>query len=233
MNESLFTPKMSTNPNGFHFQRPEYVEGLSHKANLAMAMGAMASRLVSEERTRTIHPDGRRENVAEHSLMLVKVAVQLARAMYPHLDAGIVAIKAADHDDVESYVRDTPTDRISEQGRDEKAQRETRGSHQLALEYGEIAPGYVRDHAEYEAQNDPHSRFVRVVDKIMVVLIHIPNKGKTLRENYTYEDFVAKTHETAARLFGEYPEYNELIDLRTEIAMYLADQYLVDCHVTI
>lgn len=213
---------------GFYFKVPEVSEDLSRAARVALVMGAMASRLALEERTRLFHPDGRAENVAEHSLMLVKVATRLAQLFYPHLDAGMVAIYAADHDDVEAYVLDTPTDRITDHGRLEKAEREALGLAQLVDEYGAIVPSYARDVAEYEAQTDPHARFVRVVDKLLVLLVHATNKGDTLRKECPVEEYFSNTHATAARLKAEYPEYEDLIDLRTELAYYIAATYMTD-----
>lgn len=90
----------------FYFERPPYIESISEAANVAFAMGAVASRLVAEERTRCNHPDGRAENVAEHSFMLAKVAPELAILLYPKLDPGLVARFAIVHDDVEAYVGD-------------------------------------------------------------------------------------------------------------------------------
>jgi len=107
---------LNIEPNGFYYRSPDYDPDLSHAANTAIQMGAIASRLVLEERTRTHHPDGRAENVAEHSFMLAKVAAEIAAIMYPELDRGRIALYASVHDDIEAYVRDTPTDRIDAQG---------------------------------------------------------------------------------------------------------------------
>ncbi|HET7630108.1 MAG TPA: HD domain-containing protein [Candidatus Saccharimonadales bacterium] len=210
---------------GFYFERPEMVDGLSTPANLAIAIGAIASRLVREERTRTNHPDGRLENVAEHSLMLVKVAVALAQEFYPDLDAGKVAIAAANHDDVEAYVGDTPTDRINGNDLTSKAEREAIGLHQLTKEYGDLAPTYVKAVGQYEAQTDPHDRFVRVVDKLMTLLIHLPNDGQSIKDNYPKDEFIRLTEEAHQRLITEYPDFAELVELRRELAYHLAELY--------
>lgn len=212
-------------PNGFYYQAPDYEPSLSRAANVAIYMGAMASRLAREERTRTHHPDGRRENVSEHSNMLSKVATEIASEMYPGLDCGKIALFADAHDDVEAYVRDTPTDRIDDQGRLDKAEREAMGVKQLLEEHAHM-PAYCRRIREYEEQRIAEARFVRVVDKLTVLLIHIPNQGKILQENYTRQGFLYLTKEAEERLLREYPEYDLLIEMRTELAHHLADLYL-------
>lgn len=209
------------------FTRPQYETDLSAPVNLAIAMGAMASRLAREERTRTLHPDGRSENVAEHSLMLVKVATRLAREFYPDLDAGMVAILSADHDDVEAYVLDTATDRISEADRILKHQREAYGLSVLHQEYVDIAPSYVEDVTSYELQASAEAEFVKVLDKWMVLLIHIPNNGESLRANYSYEEYLQRTYLEGKRLAELFKRFPELVEGRTELALYLGKKYFL------
>jgi len=211
----------------FQFTAPAREDDLSEQANLAVGIGAMASRLVAEERTRCVHPDGRAENVAEHSLMLVKVAVALAGRFYPHLDAGKVAIYAAGHDDVEAYVGDTPTDLVN--GMPDftaKEAREKAGLAALVAEYASIAPDYAATIETYEAQQEPEARFVRIVDKLMVILIHIPNQGAELKRHYTERTFVDNNATIIEKFRNEYPEFTELHDLRLELAQYVAEKYL-------
>lgn len=218
----------SVRPNGFRFRRPEDDPTLSPAANLVCSMAAIAGRLVQEERSLCAHPDGRPENVAEHSVMLAKVAVELARLLYPHLDAGQVALAALNHDDVEAYVGDTPTHNITADGLMSKAAREAEGLGQLVAEYRDVAPGYAKDVQIYEAQEDPHVRFVRVVDKMMVLLVHLPNDGLVLREKFTREAYIAHRAQVRDRLIAQYPEYQELIELEKELSGWLADRYLGD-----
>ena len=210
----------------FLFRKPPTDNRLSNQANLAVAFGALSSRLVQELRTRTIHPDGRSENVAEHTLMLVKVATSLAQEYYSELDAGRVAIYASLHDDVEAYVGDTPTDSIAKHNSDDKKQREEAGLMQLTSEFKPVAPAYVRYATEYEAQVIAEARFVRVVDKIMVELIHLPNEGSELKKYYTPESAGEATKRNADKLMLQYPEYEQLIAVRSEIAHYMIDRFL-------
>lgn len=210
----------------FQYALPAAVPELTEPANIALAFGSLSSRLVAEMRTRVVHPDGRSENVAEHSLMLAKVSLQLARTMYPELDEGRIVTYAIIHDDVEAYVGDTPTDTITPLGREQKAEREAVGVTQLVREFADIARTYTQDIQTYEEQREPEARFVRVVDKLMTLLIHIPNEGAELRKHWTFEKLTWWTIQTANDLQAAYPEFDELVSVRTELAMYIARKYL-------
>lgn len=214
-------------PHPFQYSVPPYDNSLTHAANVVLATGSLASRLVQERRTRTTHPDGRRENVSEHSHMLAKVAYALACDMYPKLDRGKVVLYAILHDDVEAYVGDTPTDIITPEGRAAKKKREAAGIEQLLKEWTHIVPEYAVHTSLYEAQQDEEARFVRVVDKIMTLLIHIPNEGGQLRKNWTFSLLTGWLIDGANDLYAEYPEYGDLINVRTEIGMHLARKYLL------
>lgn len=211
----------------FLFRIPDTQPELSRAGNIALQMGAMASRLVLEKRTRTDHPDGRAENVAEHSFMLGKVATELAEHLYPELDANLVARLSLLHDDVEAYVGDTPTDHISPEDIVLKHAREAAAKEQLVQEYAHI-PGYSLQIEDYESQQSPESRFVGAVDKIMVLLIHLPNKAAVLRSQYTYSEFLESEEKRRLRLINRYPDFEEIVELRRELGQYIADTYMSD-----
>ncbi len=217
----------STEKVNFQFKRPEF-EGVSDVANAALGIGALASKLVQEERTRVEHPDGRTENVAEHSLSLVKVARELAVKLYPELDQNLVGSYASVHDDVEAYVGDTPTDFITDEGLEQKRQREKLGIAQLKKEYADL-PSYVQLIEDYEAQEIPEARFVRIIDKIMPILTHFANEGKVMKENYSSETLLnlKRRNESVRKYLEEYPEFKEVVDLREELVALMAEKFLI------
>lgn len=219
------TPE-NTKPVEFLYARPPEVPELGPGINVMLAMGSFASRMVREERSRTDHPDGRAENVAEHSYMLAKVAVALADEMYPWMDRGKIALYAISHDDVEGYVGDTPTDSIANHDQALKELREARGLQQLTAEFSGIAPGYVADVNTYEHQEEYEAQFVRIIDKLMVLLIHIPNEGAVLKANYTYDMLIQDAQRVERKLLEQYPHFIEIIEMRTQLCDYLADKYL-------
>ncbi len=216
------------NNHSFLYAVPPYDNSLMHATNVAIATGSLASRLVREERNRVVHPDGRNENVSEHSHMLSKVAYALACDMYPKLDRGLIVLYASLHDDVEAYVGDTPTHSITSEGRINKKQREERGLNQLVEEWTHIVPEYAVHASIYEAQDTPEARFVRVVDKIMTLLVHIPNNGVQLKQYWSFRTLMQWVIDGANELYVEYPEYGDLINVRTELGMYLARKHLCE-----
>lgn len=188
----------------------------------AIRMGALSSRLVSVTRTRTYHPDGRAENVAEHTLMLVKIAPVLASMLRPELDAGKVALYASLHDDVEVYCGDTPTDWLAQHDEAAKQAREQAAADRILNEYAWAAP-YAALFAEYEAQAIPEARFVRAVDKLTTLLIHFPNGGEILRSNYaSSEEFLQAEAALLNRDRHKYGEFTEVMALRAGIGARLA-----------
>lgn len=208
----------------FLFQIPQVEKSLSEAAVATIQMGGLASRQTSILRTRTHHPDGRDENVAEHSLMLAKVAPELAEMLYPKLDANLISRYATMHDDVEAYVGDTPTDIMAEHDPAAKAALEATGLQQLLTEYAHM-PKYVQLIGQYESQSTPEARFVRAVDKLMVLLIHIPNKCATLMRHYDRESFIRNELKAMERDAYKYGEFDKILALRKEIGLALVDIY--------
>jgi 5'-deoxynucleotidase YfbR-like HD superfamily hydrolase len=209
----------------FIFTLPVVEADASPQAVAAIQLSAMASQLVSIERTRCVHPDGRAENDAEHGFMLAKVAPELARILYPELDENAVARYGTVHDDVEGYVGDTPTDILSALDPRAKEKREAAGVAQLLKDYAHL-PSYCQAVREYEAQELPETRFVRAVDKLMVLLIHFPNDGVVLRQHYTYHSFLKGERELLARDGYKYGELQKIKELRQELAQILANRFL-------
>lgn len=207
------------------FEIPEVDKRVSRFANIAIQVGALASRMVQIERTRCIHPDNRAENVAEHSQMVAMVAPELARELYPQLDQNLVARFGMVHDVIEAYVGDTATDMLAGHSEATKEELETMGLEQLCREYAHM-PGFVDIVRRYEKQDEPEARFVRAVDKLMVMLIHFANNGETLRSLYTYESFLQNEAALLKRDAYKYGEFSEIIELRRELGQLLADRFL-------
>ncbi len=210
----------------FKFTRPEH-DGASQAARTALEIGALASRLAQEERTRVENPDGRRENVAEHSFMLAKVARELAVLLYPDLDPNLVVTYAMIHDDIEAYVGDTTTDIITAEELEQKYARERLGAAKLKEEYAHM-PEYVKLIENYEAQIVPEARFVRVVDKIMPIVVHFQDNGKVVKRNLSKEALLDPVRRSAkvASLRKQFPEFEEIISLREELVALMVETFL-------
>lgn len=186
-------------------------------AHMALQLARLSSRLALEERTLVNHPTGRAENVAEHSHMLALVAPAIAEAFYPQLDAGLVSRFATVHDVVEAYVGDTTTHKITEEELKLKQEREAKGLEQLLIEYSWLS-NFTRLVEQYEAQEIPEARFVRIIDKWMPILVHFSDGGKTLKEYASSGELKNNISTNAKRLTAKYPEYEELIAVRAELS---------------
>jgi len=176
----------------------------------------MAGRLALEARTVVDHIDGRAENVAEHNFMLSKIAVVIATKLYPELDAGKVALLTNVHDDVEAYVGDTPTHELTDEITLNKNKLEKLGLAILLEDYAHI-PFYLDLVTEYEAQETPEARFVRILDKLMPIVVHYNQDGETLRNYWTVEEFETHNERKEQKLLADYPEFEELISIRKEL----------------
>lgn len=209
------------------FQRPDPISDLTDRSNLVIAVAALCERLASEERTYVDHADGRPENVAEHCFLLAKVAVLLADAYYPDLDHGKIALYAMVHDDVEAYVGDTSTDPTANVDYQAKHDRELHALEQLSADYRPFSDAYIHYVTSYEEQTVPEARFVRMVDKVVVATQAYFDDGAVIKDKYTYDQFVAFQLERAKVWGDEYPEFTEVISIRTDMQMYLARKHLL------
>ena len=204
--------------NEFLFQVPTQEDSIGPIANDIVQLAALGSRLSQEERALLSHPDGRPENVAEHANMLTRIAPIIAERHYPKLNPGLVSIYATIHDDVEAYIGDTPTYRITESGLKQKDELEQIGLDQLKLEYAGI-PEYVAYVEDYEAQEIPEARFVRLLDKMMPLAFRFyQGDGQDLNKEWTEEEFKISSAQRSARLKDMFPEYTDLVAVRDELA---------------
>ena len=90
-----------------------------------LQVARLALRFGEIKRTAVRHADQvTPESDAEHTVMLAWIAPSIAARLYPQLDPQLVASLAQVHDMPEVYAGDTPTLRITEGERIDKAARE-------------------------------------------------------------------------------------------------------------
>ncbi len=202
----------------FLFKRPPNYKDFSPGTNITVQVSALVNRLAAENRTNCNHPDGRAENVAEHSFALSVVGPAVAEKLYPELDANLICRFATIHDTLEAYVGDTPTFDISEEGQRKKEELEFSAFIKMKKEFVHL-PGLLHLVETYEAQVVPEARFIKVFDKVIVWQIHFSDKGQTFKREYTPE--LLKKHEVkkAADLRKNYPEFEDIITIREELVL--------------
>ncbi|ETW95356.1 MAG: phosphodiesterase [Candidatus Entotheonella factor] len=112
-------------------------------------------------------PHARCESVAEHTFGVAVLALLLAEAHFPDLDACKVLRMALLHDFGEIYAGDiTPAHGID---RSEKVRLERQAVHQV---FGKLTRGadYLALWEEYERGASPEAQFVRQIDRLEMVL---------------------------------------------------------------
>lgn len=170
---------------------------------------------------------GKRENDAEHSLMLAIVAPNLSRIIRPDLDKDKIRLYAMVHDMLEIETGDVATFNATPQELAEKERRE-----HAAME--RLLPKLMSIEAEaltpYEKQEDEESRFVRMVDKLLPVALDITGQGvRVVREDYGIDSLSAlkEAHEKSISkledMFGE--EFPELIEIYIELTEMFQQKY--------
>lgn len=143
-------------------------------------MGQLAAAFASVNRI-TCLPNGRPESDTDHTVALGLIACSLA-SVQGGLDVGLVAQYALAHDIVEVYAGDAQTLRISPDARMEKHRREAAALEHLAEDFGQTLPWLTDTIRAYEVRETPESRFVWTLDKCLPKILHVLDRGRTMRD---------------------------------------------------
>lgn len=202
----------------------ELAEAVIDLGRLALAFGRI-------DRTACFHPDGvTRESDTDHTVMLGWVAPALAARCFPSLNVGLVAQFALIHDLPEVYAGDTPTLRITGEGRRAKAEREAAALIRLHREFGDRLPWLPRTLALYEEQVLPEARFVRGLDKCLPKIVHLLDGCAGLREEEMSATEVAGCFERQGADMRRYVgEFTDLTDLHTELTGRVVVLHAASC----
>lgn len=212
-----------TQPVEYCLEQPAVIAKLSHIA----IQGCQLSDIFSQVERVPRGSSGERENDVEHSFMLATVAPNLARIIRPSLNEDTIRLYALVHDMLEIETGDVATFSTSHQELVEKEHLE-----QAAMEalLPKLPPIEAEALIAYEEQADPESRFVRMVDKILPVVLDIVGQGaRVVEEDYginslqsleaSHDKLVAKVD---AMFGGEFPE---LVDTYVALAYAFEQQY--------
>jgi 5'-deoxynucleotidase YfbR-like HD superfamily hydrolase len=155
---------------------------------------------------------GRYENDAEHSWSLALFVCALAPHVDPKLDVGKVSQFVVVHDLVEIHAGDT-NNFAPEAERATKAERERAALRKLQQQL-EIFPWITQTIAAYEKQTSAEARFVKSVDKLILLLIDYFEEGQFNHENkITLEVWKSKMQahrDKAAKHPGAFEYYDEI-----------------------
>lgn len=206
-----------------NFPQPEYEYGVKTAA-IALSLGKTCMEFTGIERVPR-YANGERENDAEHSFMLSLVAPELVEALDLPLDAGLVARYASVHDLIELKTGDVPTLLVTD---DQQLQKELNEQAALRALVQELPPNTARLLARYEAQQDPESRFVRYVDKLLPIVIDILRAGtRVMQQDYhiTTAEQLHECHQALhTRIVAKFGNEFPALDLAHELLIELFEQ---------
>jgi 5'-deoxynucleotidase YfbR-like HD superfamily hydrolase len=197
----------------------DVTDAMIELGSLALAFGRI-------NRTAVYHPDGRTpESDTDHTVMLSWLACAFAARCYPWLDLGMVAQYALVHDAPEVYAGDTPTLRITDQGRVAKATREHDALRRLSDEFGRRLPWFPNIISSYEAQDTAEARFVRALDKVVPKIVHLLDGATGLVEQRMFrEELIEMCARQRADMRNYAADFAELLALHADLAARVAVQ---------
>lgn len=154
-----------------------------------------------------------RENDVEHSYQLALVAWFLVSTKKLSLDKDLVVQYALIHDLVEVYAGDTYFYTTDETERVSKMAREREAAERLRAEFPEFAE--LHDLIDqYERKEDPESKFVYALDKVLPVLNIYLDDGRTWqKENVTLDMLIDGKKDKVKLSKHIEPYFNELMEI--------------------
>ena len=135
-----------------------------------------------------------------HALHLAALAVPYARAHYPMLDSGKIALYCFIHDLTEAITGDIPTFNISNADLAQKEQNEARALETLRNRYGDEWPRLIDAVEAYESLADAEAAFVKSMDKNDPCYTHYRNHGHALRTLHGVKSAAAYKKQTRANI---------------------------------
>lgn len=167
-----------------------------------LSLGALAAKFGETYRATWLNPEGTLESDTDHTVRLSLIACAVAADYDSRLNVGMVAQFATIHDLVEVYATDTPTLNAGKDVIEDKDAREALALQRIKSEFDEHLPWVSRTIEEYESQNTPEARFVKILDKVMPSISHL-TCGFTMLRSFnikTPEDVDASVTQTSARI---------------------------------
>lgn len=146
-----------------------------------------------------------REPDSVHALHLTALAVPYARAHYPQLDAGKVALYSLLHDLPEAYAGDTETFNISPEGLVQKQKDDSVAVAELKRDYGDKWTHLVGVVDSYESIEDDEAAFTKTKDKNDPGYTHFRNNAYALKHRHrvrSAKEFYHRAHINTLRTLG-------------------------------
>lgn len=155
----------------------------------------------------------RKENDQEHSYFLAMMAWYLVESNGLSLDRGKVLTYALAHDVVEVFAGDTYVYSTDQEHLESKVDRESKAAERLKDEVPEFSP--MHDAIEgYVKREDPESRFVYALDKILPLLLIHADGGRSWREHGVKLEMLISNKTSKVALSPDVqPYFDELVGI--------------------
>lgn len=121
----------------------------------------------------------RRENSAEHSWHLAVGLLTIARELKLDIDVNKALVMALVHDICEIDAGDTPA---YGPAREDQHEAERQCVERLAAQDVQFGATLRELWLEYEAQQTPESRWVKVLDRVMPFIVNLASRGQNWKE---------------------------------------------------
>lgn len=162
----------------------------------------------------------RRENSAEHSWHLALGLLAVARELNPPIDIHKALLMALVHDVCEIDAGDTP---LFGAARPDQYEAELRCVQRLAAHQTRLAPELRELWLEFEAQQTPESRWVKILDRLTPFVVNLATQGRTWQEQSVSRSQVLKISEPVREYAPQIFEW-----MRERIEVCVRDGWLRD-----
>lgn len=169
--------------------------------------------------------DHTREPDGIHALHLTALAVPYARAHYPDLDSGKVALYSPLHDLTEAIIGDVPTFDIDPDALEQKKRDEEYAIRILRARYGARWPELIDVVEDYETLADDEAAFVKSMDKNDPGYTHFRNNAHALRTQHgmnNVDAFMAKSYANTVRTLSYACRFPLIIEDKYELTNRVA-----------
>ena len=173
-----------------------------------------------------LDPQGTLESDTDHTVMLAAIACAVASEMHPKYDLGKIAQYALVHDMVEVYAGDVDTINPHFVDLSAKAASEKAALAKIKLQFGGTFSWIHTTIEAYESLQDPESRFVKTIDKVMPAITQHFSGNRVVNEKFddpvAFEDSMTVINKNMAGSYAYDQQFS--LALRKAILKDIIDQ---------
>lgn len=160
-----------------------------------------------------------KESDTDHTVMLAVIACAIARKIDQKLDIGKIAQYALVHDLVEVYAGDVNTINFHTTDQTQKDKNEAKALIRIKKEFGKTFPWIYTTIVSYEKLEDPESRFIKTLDKVLPAITHVHTDNIAVNEGFddpvAFESSVLARNEHMKKTFAH--DQQLVMELREKI----------------